>query len=63
MLELLTSAPIVLPRTARRRAEAIPQRPNLRLAWAVEPVTGKLAARWLVSGSEQVGTVGAALAV
>jgi hypothetical protein len=63
MIELLTSGPIVLPRTARTPAKAAPQHSTLRLSWAVEPTTGKLAARWVADASNPVGAVGLALAV
>jgi hypothetical protein len=63
MIELLTSGCIVPPRTARTRVNVAPQRSTLRLMWAIEPTTGKLAARWVVDASNPVGAVGLARAV
>jgi hypothetical protein len=57
MRELLTSESLIATSTARKRGKVVRHRPILRMAWAADPTTGKLAARWVVVRSELVGTV------
>lgn len=50
-----TRETMVLVAAAAQAARAADRRPALRLAWSLDPMTGKPVARWVIEDAETAG--------